>query len=172
MYCRMLIRLVFLKEDQGSIYLIINTVKTVIFWNIISISNKCFYCNIFVNVIYSCDAALNIQHHSSSLQCHMIFRNHSNILIYCSRHISDYYQCYYQNSFCFFIFLWKLWCIFQDSLTNRTFKKCFKLEILCNIINVFAVIFFINLMHPCCMVRCINFLKKSYWPQTFQRYLT
>ncbi len=121
---------------QGSIYLIINTV---IFWNIISISNKCFYCNIFVNVIYCCDAALYFQHHYSSLQCHMIFRNHYNMLIYCSRNSS--YQCYYQNSFCFFIFLWKLWCIFQDSLTNRTFKKCFKLEILCNIINVIAVIF-------------------------------
>ncbi len=27
-----------------------------------------------------CDAQLCFQHHSSSLQCHMIFRNHSNIL--------------------------------------------------------------------------------------------
>ncbi len=30
------------------------------------------------------------QHHFSSLQCHMIFRNHSNMLICCSRNISDY----------------------------------------------------------------------------------
>uniref|UniRef100_A0A8C2AFI1 Striatin, calmodulin binding protein n=1 Tax=Cyprinus carpio TaxID=7962 RepID=A0A8C2AFI1_CYPCA len=27
------------------------------------------------------------------LQCHMIFRNHSNMMICCSRNISDYYQC-------------------------------------------------------------------------------
>ncbi len=40
-----------------------------------------------------------------SLQCHMIFRNHSNILICCSRNISDYYQCWKQ--LCCPIFLWK-----------------------------------------------------------------
>ncbi len=28
------------------------------------------------NVIYSCDVKQNFQHHHSSLQCHMIFRNH------------------------------------------------------------------------------------------------
>ncbi len=43
---------------------------------------------IFENIIYSCDAQLYFQHHYSSLQCHMIFRNHSNILICCSRNIS------------------------------------------------------------------------------------
>ncbi len=30
------------------------------------------------------DTKLYFQHHSSSLQCHMIFRNHSDTLIYCS----------------------------------------------------------------------------------------
>ncbi len=40
------------------------------------------YQYIFYNVIYSCDVQLYFQHHSSSLQCHMIFRNHSNILIF------------------------------------------------------------------------------------------
>ncbi len=40
----------------------------------------------------------------------MIFRNHNNILIYCSRNVYDYYQCW-------------------------------KIEIFCNIINVFTVIF-------------------------------
>ncbi len=39
----------------------------------------------------------------------MIFRNHSNMLICCSRNISDYYQCSKQLS-CF-IFLWKPWYI-------------------------------------------------------------
>ncbi len=38
-------------------------------------------------------------------QHHMIFRYHSNILICCSRNISDYYQCWKQS--CCTIFLWK-----------------------------------------------------------------
>ncbi len=49
------------------------------------------------------------QHHYSSLQCHMIFRNHNNMLICCSTNISDYYQCWKQ--FCCTIFLWKPWYI-------------------------------------------------------------
>ncbi len=36
---------------------------------------------------------LNIQHHYSSLQCHMVLRNHCNMLIWCSRTISHYCQC-------------------------------------------------------------------------------
>ncbi len=40
------------------------------------------------------DAQLYFQHHYCSLQCHMIFRNHNNILIYFLRNISDYYQCW------------------------------------------------------------------------------
>ncbi len=32
--------------------------------------------------MYSCDAQLYFQHHYSSLQCHMILRNHNNMLIY------------------------------------------------------------------------------------------
>ncbi len=52
------------------------------------------YCNILYIVIHSCDAQLYFQHHYSSLQCHMIFRNHNNMLIYCSKNISDYYQCW------------------------------------------------------------------------------
>ncbi len=34
-----------------------------------------------LNVIYFCDAQLYFQHHYSSLQCHMIFRNNNNTLI-------------------------------------------------------------------------------------------
>ncbi len=30
----------------------------------------------YVKLIYFCDAQLYFQHHYSSLQCHMIFRNH------------------------------------------------------------------------------------------------
>ncbi len=63
---------------------------------------------------------LYFQHHNSSLQCHMIFRNHNNMLIYCSRNISDYYQC--RKQLCCTISLWKLF-IFQNSLINRHFKR-------------------------------------------------
>ncbi len=35
----------------------------------------------------------NLQSSQTMLQSHMIFRNHNNMLIYCSRNISDYYQC-------------------------------------------------------------------------------
>ncbi len=36
-------------------------------------------------MIYFCDAQLYFQHHYSSLQCHMIFRNQSNMMICCLR---------------------------------------------------------------------------------------
>ncbi len=45
-----------------------------------------------------------------------------NMLIYCLRNISDYYQCWKQ--LCSFIFVWKL---FQDSLMN--WKHLFEMEI-------------------------------------------
>ncbi len=70
--------------------------------NIISILNNCFLCEYVLN----CNWFLYFQHHCSSLQCHMIFRNHNNMLICCSRENSDYYQC---CQHCCTIFLWKLW---------------------------------------------------------------
>ncbi len=96
---------------------------------------------------------LYFQHHYSSLQCHMIFRNHFNMLIYCSRNISDYYQCWKQ--------LWKLWCIlfFFDVFPficlflfvyfslilwwteSSKEQHLFEVEIFCNIIHVFTVTF-------------------------------
>ncbi len=54
---------------------------------------------IFLNVIYSCDVKLYFQHHFFSFQCHMIFRNHSNMMICCSRNIS-----YVKIRFCCLIF--------------------------------------------------------------------
>ncbi len=75
---------------------------------------KNLYCN-------SCDAKLNFHHHYSSLQCHMIFRNHPNMLICCSIKISNYYHCW--KLLCCLIFLWKPWYMIQDSLMNRKFKR-------------------------------------------------
>ncbi len=42
---------------------------------IFTISNSCFLCEYVLN----CNLFLYFQHHYSSLQCHMIFRNHNNI---------------------------------------------------------------------------------------------
>ncbi len=75
---------------QGCIHLIKNTVESVKhYYNLKQLFS-------IWTVIYFCDTQLYFQHHYSSLQCHMIFRNHNNMLIYCSRHISDYYQCWKQ----------------------------------------------------------------------------
>ncbi len=83
-----------------------------------------------------CEVKLYFQHHYSSLQCHMIFRNQSNMLIFCSRNISDYYQC------------WKLNILvdtfsIQDSLMNRKFKRApfVLIYIFCNNIKVIIAAF-------------------------------
>ncbi len=94
-------------------------------------------CNLFLW------SKLYFQHHYSSLQCHMIFRNHNNMLICCSRNISDYYQCWKQ--LCCSIFLWKLWYIlfFRIHRWTESSKEqhLFEIEIFCNIINDFTVTF-------------------------------
>ncbi len=58
--------------------------------------NRCFLCEYLLNCNLFLWSKLYFQHHYSSLQCHMIFRNHNNMLICCSRNISDYY--YVENS--------------------------------------------------------------------------
>ncbi len=58
--------------------------------------NNCFLCEYLLKCNLFLWSKLNFQHHYSSLQCHMIFRNHNNMLICCSRNISDYYQCWKQ----------------------------------------------------------------------------
>ncbi len=94
-------------------------------------------CNLFLWL------KLNFQHHYSSLQCHMIFRNHSNMLICCSRNISDYYQCWKQ--LCCTIFLWKLWYILffriHRWIESSKEQHLFETEIFSNIINDFTVTF-------------------------------
>ncbi len=96
------------------IYLIKNTVKTVKYYNHFK---KLFLCEYVFNCNLFLWCAAVFQHHFSSLQCHMIFRNHNNILIYCSRNISDYYQCWKQS--CCTIFLWKPWCILFSGFTDE-----------------------------------------------------
>ncbi len=78
---------------KACIYLIQNTAKL---WNIFTIQNSCFLCEYVLNCNLFLWSKLYFQHHYSSLQCHMIFRNHSNMMICCSRNISDY-QCWKQT---------------------------------------------------------------------------
>ncbi len=84
-----------------------NTEKNVILWNCFAIYNIGFLFewtlkyNLFLNF-----------HHSSGLQCHMIFRNHNNMLIY--------YECC-NSSYCF----WNIWYVFLwwiQSLKEYLFK--------------------------------------------------
>ncbi len=102
---------------------------------------------------------LYFQHHYSSLQCHMIFRNHNNMLICCSRNISDYYQCWKQ--LCCTIFLWKLWWILffriHRWIESSEEQHLFEIEIFCNIINVFTVTF--DQFNESLLNKSINFLK-------------
>ncbi len=68
-----------------------------------------FYVNICYNVIYFCDQSCIFSIITPVFSVTWCFRNHYNMLICCSRNISDYYQCWKQ--LCCTIFLWKLWCI-------------------------------------------------------------
>ncbi len=99
--------LMFFKEvssaHQGCNYLIKNTVKTVILWNIIPMIKSCIFS--IITRVFSVTWS---------------FRNHYNMMMCCSRNIS-YYYLYCGASF--FFFFWKSWCIFQDSLKNRKFKS-------------------------------------------------
>ncbi len=56
-----------------------------------------FFVNICLNVIYSCDQSC-IFSIITPVFSHMIFRNHSDMLIYCSRNMYyyRYYQCWKQ----------------------------------------------------------------------------
>ncbi len=123
--------------------------------------------NICWNIIYFCDAQLYFQHHYSSLQCHMIFRNHSNMLIFFSRNISDYYQCWKQ--LCCTIFLWKPSCILffkiHRWIESSKEQHLFETEIFCNIINVLTVTF--DQFNASLMNKSINFFLKINWFQTF-----
>uniref|UniRef100_A0A8C1LDC1 Amino acid transporter n=1 Tax=Cyprinus carpio TaxID=7962 RepID=A0A8C1LDC1_CYPCA len=82
-------------------------------------SNQCVYAAQNSVLLDDCKVQVTLMdHHYCSLQCHMIFRNHSNMMIY--------YQCWKQ--LCCVLFFGPL-----KFLTNKeVIKKClFKIEILC-----------------------------------------
>ncbi len=79
----------------------------------VSVYNKIWFISVKQSWIF--------QHKNSSLT--WSFRNNYNMLICCSRNVSDYYWKYSWKQLCRFIFLWKLWYIFfQDSMMNRKFS--------------------------------------------------
>ncbi len=108
---------------------------------------------------------LYFQHHYSSLQCHMIFRNHNNMLICCSRNISDYYQCWKQ--LCCPIFLWKPWHLLFFRILwwieSSKEKHLFEIEIFCYIINAFTVTF--DQFNESLLNKSIHFFQKQYLQQ-------
>ncbi len=156
------VRFIFIQVSsahQGCIYLIKNTVKTVKLWNIITILNSCFLYEYIVKCNLFLWSKLYFQHHYCSLQCHMIFRNHYNMLICCSRNISDYYQCWKQ--LCCPIFLWKPWYILFFRILwwieSSKEQHLFEMEIFCNILNVFTVTF--DQLNECFLNKSIYFQK-------------
>ncbi len=65
------------------------------------------------------------------------FRNHSNMLICCSRNIYYYYQCWKQ--LCCLTFLWKPQYFFCSGFFDESKKKnSFEIKIFCNIIHVYC----------------------------------
>ncbi len=83
--------------------------------------------------MYSCEAKLNFQHHFSSLQCHMIFRNQSNMM--------NYYQCCWSNMLIYsetVVLLNIFWNLLLFSLINKKLKEhLFKIEIFSNNISLY-----------------------------------
>ncbi len=89
--------------------------------------------HILKNIIYSCEAKLYFQHHFSSLQCHMNFRNHNNML--------NYYQCCWSNMLIYsetVVLLNIFWNLLLFSLINKKLKEhLFKIEIFSNNISLY-----------------------------------
>ncbi len=63
--------------------------KSVILENILTIQNNSFIFKYILKCYVFLWSKLNFQHHYS-----ISFRNHSDMMICCSRNISDYYQCW------------------------------------------------------------------------------
>ncbi len=105
-------------------------------WNIVkkNVLIKNIFCyDIFLDVIYFCDVrAETFSIINPVFSVTGSFRNHSNMLVCCSRNISyfNHFKCWKQ--LCCLIFVWKL--IFQDSLMKINLWK-YKIEIFCNSIK-------------------------------------
>ncbi len=98
----------------------------------IAVADLCEYllnCNVFLW------SKLNLHHHYSSLQCHMIFRNHNNIL---KKHfwlLSMLKTVVLHNIFVKILFFMILWRI-----ESSKEQHLFEIEIISNIIHVFSFV--------------------------------
>ncbi len=121
----------FTSAHQGYIYLIKN--KTVILWNIITISNNCFLFEYIVkcNLFLWCKAEF-----SASLLQSSVSHDPSEIILICWFNAQETFIINVENDWSASYFCGKC-----DSLMNRKFKRtAFILnEIFYNIINVFMV---------------------------------
>ncbi len=91
-----------------------------------------FLCEYVLNCNLFLWSKLYFQHHYCSLQCHMIFRNHNNMLIWCSRTFLIIINVENINIFVETV----MHFIFQDSQMNRKFKRTAFIwnRVFCNII--------------------------------------
>ncbi len=101
----------FSSAHQACIYLIHNTAKAVIFGNIV-IKITAFYLDIFFYVIFSCDQSKTFSIITPVFSVTWSFRNHSNMLICCSRNVYYYYHQYLKQLSVFF-----------NSLMNRKIQR-------------------------------------------------
>ncbi len=85
------------------------------------------------------------------------FRNHSNMLIWCSKTCAISNVENFESAIHFFRLLW--W------IQSSEGQHLFEMEIFCNIWNVFVV----NKVP--CWIKLLIYLKKSYWPQTCVWYM-
>ncbi len=107
------------------------------FKNIITILKQLFLCEYMLNCHLFLWSKLYFQHHYSSLQCHMIFRNHSNMLICCSRDIcTAEYVCGNCDTFYFSGFF-----DVQKVEKNSIYLKRNPLKHYCNPLHVFTIIY-------------------------------
>ncbi len=104
---------------------------------------------------------LNLKHHNSSLQCHMIFRNHVDLL-----QKKHFLSLWWFTTIAMLVFFEKTMqsFIFQDSLMNRKFKRTvfilYIYIILYIIINVFTVSF--DLFNASVLIkRSVSFQNKQ-----------
>ncbi len=138
--------------SQSCISLIKNTEKQQ-YWEILQLKINVFNFNIILNVICSCDGTAEFSAATSHFfSVTWSSRNHSNLLIWCSRNIKHK------------TFLLRMLKTIAPNIFVETVIHFFKFLFL-NIVNVFTVIFD---QFNVSLLNKISPPKNSYWPHTFK----
>ncbi len=118
-------------DHQCCIYLIKNNKSKVKMWNIITIEMTVFYVNIIKCNLFLWSNLISIITPGFSVT--WSFRNHTNMLICCSRNVFDYYLIIFGNYDAFF----------QDYLMNRKvfFVNLCKFKLQFNFMWLWPIIF-------------------------------